>query len=280
MSKAVFPDSVLFNKRQSDVYSALFIIENILRVAIYNCIKRELNKGYTLSDLFPPFKNDKIKNEFNLVDEIVKKKKESKKNKLLGFVFPDIWYIDYFQMLILIDTFKDSIFFDLFIKNANNINPDLLNKLFSITEVRNSIAHNRYISKSDHDQIISILTLLKENINTQYIVNYTELVFTIPDELRNQLVSCIEKIKKKIDTRSIVESKQIELFSVSFESLLCVSRLSDDALTLHNAIKSSLIIYNSIPRVPGIRHTIKQSIDKTGILIQIELLIDLIGRPE
>lgn len=259
--------------RQSNAYVMFFIIENILRVSSYNCLKSRIGSNVSLKIVFPTFKSKYVKEQIDIPESVLKKKKETMENINLGYSYPDFWYLDYFILVVILDYFWDKYFSDIFDTSIIS-KKKLISKLLEVSGIRNSVAHNRFLSPLDFAKIQDLYTIIDGAINVKYIHNYKSMVYTIPDDLREIIVHRIKSMIMLISERKVVPPKYITEIKDNLFSLSNIIVIRADITHEYENVKRIILEYNGMSRIPGKGQKIKLFVDQTDLIKKLNNVIE------
>ncbi len=98
-------------EKQIQSYKSVFMIENWVRVSMHNVMVKREGTNYFHEGIFPAFKveySDKVINVVTMAIET--KNKENKQNLKLGYDRHFLWYLDYRDLITLLEIHWDSYF--------------------------------------------------------------------------------------------------------------------------------------------------------------------------
>ena len=259
------------SERQYNAYSLVFIIENKIRVAMHNILVKTFGIGYFDNKCLPNFEyefNGELK-QFNCIDKVKSKKNnEPKYIQKSGFSYPYLWYTEYSELVILLDHFWETVFFNIFL-NPKNIRHEFIEKAFALIIVRNSVAHNRYINQNNYSDLESFKFILDYAIQQDYLSNYDELVFNKLENLRNEFEKRTSVIESQIEKVEFIKRDNLRNWRSLYSALM--PNLTNEYLSDFEELYSLLELYNkNSPNKPGRSDDIKLFIRENGISEKIK----------
>ncbi len=263
--------------KQSRAYEHLFIIENLLRVAMHNVMVRAVGTDYFNEETFPEYVYKEINPDsiINIVKSAKEKKALEKPYKLaMGYNYPYFWYLDYMILISVIDIFWDDYFVELLKKPK--IKKDILYRLKSVSHIRNAVSHNRYISENDISELKTLNSILMESINDFLIFNFNDLALNPLDDLKeiskNQIADLISAIDKKL----IINRSKLRSLKSSFSALIPFFK-ENEILSTFDEIITIIDQYNKLPRKPGRADELNLFLEESKLIVKIKCLLNLIG---
>jgi hypothetical protein len=259
-------------EKQRKAYFYIYEIENKLRVAMHNLLVKKIGSNYFTSANFPPFAYILIrKDHLDIVNSAVtRKNKEKIYNLNLKYDYPLLWYLDYSILVAALDYFWDKYFHELF-REPIKIKIDIINRLVNLAPCRNAIAHNRYLSIIDFNDLESLYLILGSSIKKELLINYDNLALNIIEALYEKVTKEIDSLILILDTNLTVDDNKLNIL---------ISDISAISSTSQNASLNSIISeifqilnkYNQLPRKPGHYSIIRKYIDNSDILLKLEHL--------
>lgn len=251
-------------EKQSKAYELLFLIENYLRVSMHCLMFHRKGIDYFNLTNFPPFSIKYIsgENRIDIINESkIKIDKEPGIKLNIRHKYPNLQYLDYIILIGILEEFWD-LFFDELFKKPKLLKSNLLVKLKDLSTVRNTIAHNRYINKIDLGDLNSVYSLLKVNINPQYLKSFDVIVFNTYEEKIDQLLVILDKINSLLIEKSIISKQILREFQDIFSIITENNNIDDIKI---DELKSLIVKYNKLPRKPGCGQKISTFIDQNSV---------------
>lgn len=253
-------------------YEFSFLIENMLRVSVHNILVKRIGINYFTIANFPEYSDKSIRPDIKL--NIVQKAKQLKAEGRLDSIphykdYPLLWYLDYRILISMVNNFWDSYFFDLF--NKPKLKISILDKLNSISNIRNSIAHNRFLNKYEINETSNAYNLLKISIKNIYLENFEDIVFNPIEKRKDILLNLFDKVISLLNGLNVIDRRTIRNINSLMSDYLdiydkpfCMEKLEE--------IKNLIDSYNGLPRKPATGYKIRSFLTSSDL---IEKLITL-----
>jgi len=251
---------------QSESYTDIFIIENMLRFAFHNYFIDNIGQNYFTEKIFPPYKSKYASNKLIDIVDIVKKRK-----KMSDFFFDQkndvlyLWYLDLPILIELYDNYWEEHTNQLFkVKNKDQIIPFLEN----IKSPRNDIAHNRPINEENVNLIHTAKIILEKNCKKRYLKAIDILFNESNNAINEEVVSQLNSVKENINNLNVVKNTEL------------LSQLISTFFIIRNEVYDNTIIiylnkYNSIPKNKDFGQAAERFIESKQLINMIDHLIKL-----
>ena len=264
--------------RQTEAYIRMFTIENLLRVGMHNCLVKSKGANYFIESNFPEFDYNLDGNQIHvdtlkIVSAAKSKKNEEIKYKVkLGYEYSYLWYLDFMQLLMILDQFWTVYFLDMF-DNPKNIKSDFIQRGISLSQIRNAIAHNRYVSDAEFRDLQNFYEIVKVAIKDQHLLNYDELVYNNLEQLRINFIKSSGEISKQIEKGQVITRDELRNWRNLFGTLQPIEKFPDHE-KLFNEVFDLINQYNNtLPRKPGRMDEINNFVKQNNLIEKIFLLI-------
>lgn len=271
-------DIYLGLNRQTEAYIRMFTIENLLRVGMHNCLVKTKGAHYFVEKNFPEFNYNLDGNlihidTIKIVNTARSKKSEEIKFKVkLGYEYHYLWYLDFIHLLMILDRFWTVYFLDMFI-NPKNIRSEFIQRGFKLSHVRNAIAHNRYISDIEFNDLNSFYEIVKVVIKEEHLLNYEDLVYNSLEELRISFIQSSIEISEQVKNGKVISKVVLRNWRNLYgtlqplENFMKLEKLFDE-------VYDSIQQYNKVlPRKPGRMDEINNFVNENKLIEKINLLI-------
>ncbi len=260
--------------KQAKAYSVMFNIENILRVAMHNIMVQKIGIEYFNINIFPEYEYRELAGD-KKINVIMKAKERKKSEKIynlnLGYDYNYFWYLDYNILISLLEIFGNKYFNELF-KNSKS-KSDIILRLKNAAPIRNKIAHNRYISNIDLNDLESLSIILNNGLNNTYLHNYNELALNSLEELLSTFKSSFCNILDIIKNKRIIQHDMLRKLKSTFSAILEVNEIKKTKNDFEEILKI-IESYNKLPRKPGRGKEIFDFIHQNGLIDKINLLLE------
>jgi len=259
--------------KQSEAYKILFDIENKLRVGMHNLMIEKEGICYFSKNIFPPFEYGK--RNLSIIDSVLSRKsKEKDLNLKLKYEYPHFWYLDYKILIATIEHFWGMYFNSLFNINEQ-CKDDVICRLLFVAPIRNAIAHNRYISHIDLNDIKSLHAILEASIEKKYLYNFNDVALNSFEIIIDDLIDICKNIREKISTKIIINSDKLRNLKSIYSIYNSIIEKQDD-LSIINQVIRQIDTYNNLPRKPGNAKKINDFVKDTELLNKLDSLIERI----
>ena len=265
--------------KQIKAYEYSFLIENMLRVSMHNIMVKKEGLTYFHENIFPEYEYKGITSQkkINVVTSAKQRKgTERKYNIWLGYDYPYYWYLDFSVLISLLDAFWDNYFHAIFKSRKKKTKEDILSRLKRVIPIRNAVAHHRYISNIDINDLESLFTILKASLNESYLNNFYNIALNSFENLVRNFVRQCDEIKNFIKRGKYLDKSKIDELKSLFSALLSDS-VAENVLDEFNEIIDILIKYNRLPRKPGRGNEISHFRSETNLEEKISLLAKHLG---
>ncbi|MDP2653730.1 MAG: hypothetical protein Q8Q08_06835 [Candidatus Omnitrophota bacterium] len=266
--------------KQGEVYKALFLLENYLRVSMHNLMVTSDGENYFHRSLFPPFKHPRInegRKDIDIITESSRLKSHEKYyNLMLGYVYPGFWYLEYRILVATLDYFWDSNFVNLFTMNGAAFRSDLIERLFRVAPIRNAVAHDRYVSFIDSNELHGLLQMINRVMKSELIVNFEQIVLNPLEDNRKELIGVGEEIINKINVFEVLPEGLVRSFKILSEACLIQLGKNGSSREIFEAVEI-FRQYNAFPRTPGGSDNIRNFTLEKGIPGKIRSFTNRIG---
>lgn len=209
----------------------------------------KIDVNYFTEKTFPAFHYPSItKKKINVIAQAEKLfKLEKKTNLILGYDYPRFWFVDFRTLIAMIDVYWLTYFSEVF---ENTTQLEIITALFEIAPIRNAIAHHRFVSDNDFDQLNNCYELIKKSLAKRFLVNYNELAFNKYESSIQVFKELVNNILFKTKRGSVIEKDLFQRFQSSF-SILYQLLQDNKKLSLFNESIEIIQHYNSFSRKPG-----------------------------
>ena len=264
-------------QKQADAYEILFNIENMIRVSMHNIMIEKVGISYFSEKTFPPFLYKSIsKDKIDIIKKANSRKQAEKKYNLsLGYEYQHFWYLDFKILIAVLDNFWN-IYFNDIINESNNIKEELINRLKLIIPARNALAHNRYISNIERNDIENSFEIINIHINKKYLFNFQNLAINIYEKIVEEILIIFEQIIEKIKSLKTIEYNILYNLKSSYSVYISINKI--DEINEINSIIELLINYNKLPRKPGSGDIIRKFISNNKLDNKISNFVNSIRR--
>lgn len=260
-------------QKQSEAYALSFIIENSLRVSMHNVMVKQEGVGYFTETIFPPFKYDKYSNnEINAVKIARERKKvEQEVGFKKAYERHHLWYLDYPILVALIDLQWDK-YFCLMFEKPGKIKADVLYLFDKVILIRNSIAHHRYVSDTDLQELRSLKDFLDAILKADFMNNFSELVLNPAEYVIENTIELMGQIKNQIDSHLCIPNEVVLRFRSAISACEPFLQKSDVNQDIDKLIMD-LWKYNGLPRIPGGSAIVAQFVKESAILLKLSKIL-------
>jgi hypothetical protein len=264
-------------RKQSKAYTLLFLVENMLRVSMHNIMVSKIGTDYFREDIFPEYEYLELvgpNKKINICRGASEKKSSEKHiNKCLGYTYAYLWYIDFRILLSMLNAFS-SYFDPIFVNNKTK--DDILIRLRNIDAVRNSLAHNRFISDVDLADIQSLHTTLDQGLNKIYLADFVTLALNPSEILICKFSDTLQQLLTMIKKGDFIDRKVLRVMKSQFSAILSLG-ISQEAIKDLEHIIMLISEFNKLPRKPGQRADISSFLAKTGLDSNISDFMNKLG---
>ena len=176
------------------------------------------------------------------------------------------------QLLMILDQFWTVYFLDMF-DNPKNIKSDFIQRGISLSQIRNAIAHNRYVSDAEFRDLQNFYEIVKVAIKDQHLLNYDELVYNNLEQLRINFIKSSGEISKQIEKGQVITRDELRNWRNLFGTLQPIEKFPDHE-KLFNEVFDLINQYNNtLPRKPGRMDEINNFVKQNNLIEKIFLLI-------
>ena len=244
-------------KFQKNAYADLYILENILRIGIHSYFVDKEGEDYFNSLKISPNHN---KDDFQKTLNYRIKNRNAAEKSFNHF----FWYID-LPILIEIIRFNwnngvNEVF------QSKTSSDYILTILNDIIHIRNSIAHNRSITKEDSYKLRNTKNEVNKYIKNKYLKG-SEIIIscdyaTLRETLNDNIVEAIKNIKNNM----ILKNDMIT------EIYFCLikTKIKLDVQILYEDMRS----YNRIPRFSDYGEEVKKFVKEKKIILSLEKILE------
>jgi hypothetical protein len=264
--------------RQIEAYMRMFTIENLLRVGMHNCLVKSKGANYFIESNFPEFDYNLDGNQihidtFKIVSVAKSKKSEEIKYKVkLGYEYSYLWYLDFMHLLMILDHFWTVYFLDMF-NNPKNIKSDFIQRGINLSQIRNAIAHNRYVSDTEFQDLQNFYEIVRVAMKDEHLLNYEELVYNNLEQLRINFIKSSSQISKQIEKGQVITRGELRNWRILFSALQPIE-IFPDRENLFSEVFNLINQYNNtLPRKPGSMNEINKFVKENKLIEKILLLI-------
>ena len=265
--------------KQKKAYELTFTIENKLRVSMHNIMVAKKGLNYFTTSTLPGFEYN-INGQQKEVDVIKYAKqrrgKEKHYNMVLGYEYPDLWYLDFPILLAIIDVYWDNYCKNIFVVSAIRNKTEILRRMSGIVHIRNAVAHHRYVSAIDLNDLESAMQVLDSYINKNYLYNFDDLVLNSFENQIKQLIETCDQIKVKIEKGLIIRESNIELLKSTFSAVSSMTQTTQ-GITKLEALIALIKKYNKLPRKPGRGEEIAIFKKSNRLGNRLDFIMNLVG---
>ena len=181
--------------------------------------------------------------------------------------------MDFRILIAVLDVFWDSYFYEIY--NSKRDKDDLIFRLKSISPIRNAIAHNRYISNIDLNDLRSLLKLLSYSINKSYLKDFDKLTTNSYEIVAEKILNMCNVILWKISEKLVISKGNINSLKSTYSVF---NNLMDNGIDIQKLVEIVELLnrYNNLPRRPGSGEMIKKFLNSSLLVSKISNLISII----
>ena len=262
-------------RMQSRAYESIFQIENLLRAAMHSRMVETHGLGYFNEAVFPEYQHRDSGKTINVVQAAKTRKGLEKTSGIsLRYDFHMIWYLDYADLILMLDAFWDKYFGLIFKPNTDKT--ILISRLISLRGIRNAIAHNRYLSRVNRALIEAHPDELKICLKDTYLSNYDVLALNSMEKQCSTALTGLRTIHELITSYRVIKSEHLHKTS-DLISILISRTDNQDIAQLYDSIFKLIPAYNRLPRKPATSHIIIHFLDENKMIEKVLQLMSAIG---